>query len=620
MTVGIATESAGDATVTNTGFTPSVGALRSATFIAEKAFDAGTTRTYTVTELNHQAVTAADGTVQSSFLRFLYGPLDRSERLFGDDLILRINGMDHRAPSIDYRLSSASATQTTYHWTLANVPVDRLPTGQGDGDTLTVQLLQAQLDAKLEAAGEDEGPGGRVEYLVDLRLNQPIWIPFADMRDHAFTVTNGTIKRAKRLNGVHRQLGGVRRKLASRWRLTVHSDRDSSDATVLSLPKGRRCDVQGALCSPANGRLAAAREITLGAGETTTKASLSVADATASEGSHLTFTVTASRALKRNVFAEVAISDSEGTATSGDDYNDWGTGTIQLEAGETTTSFRVYANRDSANDDGETVVVELTGAWVIKGLDYNTGDYLKGRKVPIADGKATGTIKNVSSGSSSSRGLGGQAVLGARPSGLAAGDGAPVRLWWAPTDGRLGDAAPVPVADLAALGRRVPLEHLDLSNNGLADLAGIEAHPGLRELDLSGNRIADIGPLAGLRALERLDLSGNRVADLSPLAGLPALRVLALDGNAVSDLGPLTHLWTLERLSLAGNAVRDLTPLQDLPRLRRLNLRGNPAADLAPLGDVRSLRWLTLPDGPAAADTMAPRNGLRLVQPAEATR
>ena len=488
---------------------------------------------------------------------------------------------------------------------------------QAAGETLRIAVkgnFVPQLAATLELSDEDEGPGGRVEYLVDLRLSERVWIPAADMRDHAFTVTNGSVARAMRRNRAYASIGGVRRKLASHWRLTVWSDRDTSDATVLSLPDFRACDVEGALCTPRGGRLEDGPAITLGEGETTTKATLSVADATASEGSFLNFTVTASRPLKRNIFGEVHILD-EGSAESGDDYNDWGTGTVQLEAGDTTTSFRVFAKHDTETDDGETVVVELRDAWVIAGLDYNTGDYIAARrKIQIDDGKATGTITDVSSGSGGPGGVGGKAVIGARPSGLAAGDGTPVRLWWAPADGRPGDAAPLPVADLAALGRLVSLERLDVSDNGLDDLAGIEAHAGLRALDLSGNRVADLWPLAGLRALERLDLSGNRVADLSPLAGLTSLRVLVLDGNAVVDLGPLTHLAALEELSLAGNAVRDATPLQDLPRLRRLDLGGNPLTDFSPLGDIESLEWLALPGEPAA-ETMAPRTGLRLVPP-----
>ncbi len=617
MTVGSVDVAVGSSTVTTTGFStdPATGQLAAATFEAEKHSDAGTTRTYTVTELSHQTVTAANGTLQSSTLRFVYEPVAVAERLFLDGLTLVLANRVGTMPSLTYRLSSANENQSQLAWNLANAPAGQLPGGQGDGDTLKVQLVKAApLTAELELAGEDEGPGGRVEYLVDLKLSERIWIPSEDMRDDAFTVTNGTVARAQRHTRLFRHVDGVRRKVSRHWRLTVQSDNTTSAATVLSLPDNRRCNVSGALCTRSLGRLEDGPAITLGEGENTMKATLSVADATAAEGSYLTFTVTATRPLKRNIFAGVQILREEGTATSNVDYEDWGSGTVQMVAGDTTMSFRVFAKTDAVTDDGETVRVRLFGAWVIDGLDYDTGDYIKARrKIRITDSKATGTITDVSSSSSSSGGFGGQAVFGARPSGLS-GDGAPARLWWAPADGRPGDASPVPVADLAALGRPVPLERLDLSDNGLAELDGIEAHAGLRALDLSGNRVADLWPLAGLRALERLDLSGNRVADLSPLAGLAALRVLVLDGNAASDLGPLTHLAALEELSLAGNAVRDVGPLQDLPRLRRLDLRGTPVSDLSPLGDVLSLEWLGLPGG-AAADTMALRTGLRVVRP-----
>ena len=318
-------------------------------------------------------------------------------------------------------------------WSIANT-YRNPPTGGAIGGSVMMAIEgepvvndNAPLTATLELAGEDEGRGGLVEYLVDLRLNHHVLIPFADMRDHAFTVTGGTITRAKRHNWLRRYIDGKWRRVSKHWRLTVQSD-ETTGPTVLSLPDYRRCSVRGALCTLAGGDLVDGPEITLGAGENTAKVGLSVADTTGTEGGYLTYTVTASRPLKRNMFANVDILASEGTATAGTDYDDWGVGQVQLEKGDTTTSFRVFAKRDSVSDGGETVVSGLTGAWIIAGLNYNNGDYIKGRKVPITDAKGTGTISDAPSGSGV--GDGRMSVEGNRAA--FAGDGPPTVVRVAP--------------------------------------------------------------------------------------------------------------------------------------------------------------------------------------------
>ena len=56
------------------------------------------------------------------------------------------------------------------------------------------------------------------------------------MRDHAFTVTNGDVTAAARIN-----------RRDDRWLITV--DPDGDDAVTITLPGNRACGTQGAICS-----------------------------------------------------------------------------------------------------------------------------------------------------------------------------------------------------------------------------------------------------------------------------------------------------------------------------------------------------------------------------------
>ena len=158
-------------------------------------------------------------------------------------------------------------------------------------------------------------------------------------------------------------------------------------------------------------------------------------------------------------------------------------------------------------------------------------------------------------------------------------------------------------AGLSVVAGRAELWRLDLSDNALEDISALSGLQALESLDLSGNAVSDLAPLVGLTQLRRLDLTGNRIDELWPVGGLPKLEVLLLDGNRVADIGALTHLGRLENLGLAGNLVADARPLADLWSLRRLDLGGNPAGDLSPVGDLETLVWLRLPSAGDEAPT-----------------
>ncbi|WP_205666092.1 Calx-beta domain-containing protein [Aquabacter cavernae] len=107
--------------------------------------------------------------------------------------------------------------------------------------------------------------------------------------------------------------------------------------------------------------------------------SLSIADASVTEGHAgtkvMTFTITLSQAATGPV--SVAYATGDGTATAGSDYAA-GNGTVTFAAGETTKTIQVTVNGDTAVESNETFTVTLSAP---------TG-------ATITDGSATGTIVN----------------------------------------------------------------------------------------------------------------------------------------------------------------------------------------------------------------------------------
>ena len=259
-----------------------------------------------------------------------------------------------------------------------------------------VLLSTTPLAATLELVDTVERRSGIRDYRVDVTLNHPIWIPYAEMRDHAVTVTNGTVKRARRITRVRRYIDGRRRMLSRHWRLTIRPSDVDSAATV-SLTSARACTEQGALCTPGGGRLSNAPTLELG---TRAPLTVSIADTSAAEppaGSFglLTFTVTLSRASQQwvEVYYETT---TEGTATAGADFRAK-TGWFVFAPGETTNrKLRVRLLGDSVDDSGETVVVQLTRAVLVdRYSDRETALAITDNDTATSDDdKATGTITN----------------------------------------------------------------------------------------------------------------------------------------------------------------------------------------------------------------------------------
>ena len=78
---------------------------------------------------------------------------------------------------------------------------------------------------------------GENVFTFELRFSEEFGISYKTLRDHAFTVTGGTVKKAQRLE----QGSNIG------WRITVSPN--SSGAVTIILPITEDCDAQGAICT-----------------------------------------------------------------------------------------------------------------------------------------------------------------------------------------------------------------------------------------------------------------------------------------------------------------------------------------------------------------------------------
>ena len=207
---------------------------------------------------------------------------------------------------------------------------------------------------------EHGGPGEANRFTLDLNFSEDPKVGYRTLRDHAFTVSGGDVKKAKRtVQGSNQS-----------WTITIEPD--GWGDVRLTLPGGRACTSAGAVCTSDSRTLANSPSVTVRG-----PASLSVADATANESSDsgLNFVVSLDRVSTLTVTVDYATSD--GTATAGQDYTAT-SGTLTFAPGDAAKAINVAVLDDAIDDGGETMTLTLSNA-------YNAR---------IADGTATGTIEN----------------------------------------------------------------------------------------------------------------------------------------------------------------------------------------------------------------------------------
>ena len=108
-------------------------------------------------------------------------------------------------------------------------------------DTATGTIYNDESDVEQEAltAAFEDVPSehdGENAFTLTLRFSAEIGASYKTLRDEAFTVEEGTVTRARRVDG--------RQDL---W--TIHVEPDGRDAVTITLPGNRDCDATGAVCT-----------------------------------------------------------------------------------------------------------------------------------------------------------------------------------------------------------------------------------------------------------------------------------------------------------------------------------------------------------------------------------
>ena len=223
-----------------------------------------------------------------------------------------------------------------------------------------------------------------LRYRFDLKLSEGVSIPYREMRDHAFSVTNGRMDGAVR---IHKERTGGNL-YSNHWRMRV-APVDETEPVTVTLRGNRPCSEQGALCTASGGQLDGSPALTLSADseppDLGSLPSLSIADTSGTEDSaNLAFDVSLSKAVSATVAVDFR-TVSGGTATANADYRE-ASYRILFSAGETVRQGSVALMEDAVDDAGETVNVEITNARVItpRGAEFGP--------LSITTGQATGTI------------------------------------------------------------------------------------------------------------------------------------------------------------------------------------------------------------------------------------
>ena len=456
--------------------------------------------------------------------------------------------------------------------------------------TATVTIADVALVPLTAAfAGMPERHDGETAFTFELRFSEEPEPGFSylTLRDQAFTVTGGAVRKARRLEPPS-NLG---------WEITVEP---ASDAEVsLVLPETTDCTAAGAVCTAGGKRLSGRLEATVRGPDETEQEGSSDQSARLSAVAVGGAWLAPSPAGARRRFVALFLTREPVTGFEAEDISvgldgralgklDGATGesyarrhAFVIETageGETALTVRAEAFRDQAG----------SGSGEARQFDFALTVSEAGRRRPavhIPDPTLRAVLESLF-GKEPGGEIGGDEMVGLIALDL--GDMASAQsLAGGETEG------------LAASLRRVPR---------VSHLMGLESAARLSELDLSSHAVQDLSPLTGLRALRLLRLGGNTVEDLWPLAGLTGLLELDLSGNAITSILPLAGLTGLEELRLASNGVADLSPLVGLQRLSRLDLRANRVSDLGMLSGLRLLTWLDIREN--RIEDLSPLDGL----------
>ena len=213
------------------------------------------------------------------------------------------------------------------------------------------------------ANAPDDHNGGN--FTFELTFSEDVDAGYARIRDHALTVTGGSIASASRITQGSNQ----------GWNVEV--DPTGNGSVRITLPETTDCDASGAICTDDERMLSHPTSVTVAG-----PPAISVSDATVqeAEGAVLSFSVTLSHAYSRTVTVDYATSD--GTAVAGSDYTA-ASGGLTFNAGDTSQAVQVTVLTDSDDEGQETLTLTLSNP----------------SQATLDDATATGAIENGESSS-----------------------------------------------------------------------------------------------------------------------------------------------------------------------------------------------------------------------------
>ncbi len=179
-------------------------------------------------------------------------------------------------------------------------------------------------------------------FTFQLTFSENVDAGYARIRDHALTVTGGSIASASRITQGSNQ----------GWNVEV--DPTGNGSVTITLPETTDCDASGAICTDDSRKLSHSTSATVAG-----PSAISVSDAAAQEAEEavLVFTITLSHASSRTVTVGYATSD--GTAQAGSDYTA-ASATLTFNAGEISQTVQVTVLTDSEDESEETLTLTLS--------------------------------------------------------------------------------------------------------------------------------------------------------------------------------------------------------------------------------------------------------------------
>ena len=224
-------------------------------------------------------------------------------------------------------------------------------------ETPTILLTASFANVPADHNGEN--------FTFQLNFSENVEAGYARIRDHALTVTGGSIASASRTTQGSNQ----------GWNVEVNPTGNGS--VTITLPETTDCNASGAICTDDERMLSNTTSVRVAG-----PPAVSVSDATVQEAEEavLVFTVTLSRASSRTVTVDYATSD--GTAQAGSDYTA-ASATLTFNAGDTSQTVQVTVLTDQEDESDETLTLTLSNP----------------SQATLDDATGTGTIENGESSS-----------------------------------------------------------------------------------------------------------------------------------------------------------------------------------------------------------------------------